>query len=248
MDIQELPLEKLLTRGDARLVSDEKVKELAASLGDSPLLHPIVVRKMDFYWEIIAGRHRFEAHKLLGKPTITCSVIEADDDHAELAMIDENLKRSELSPVELAVQMARRKQIYETLHPDGTAGRVRARATNKKLGRVVDDKSTPTFAEATSAATGMSIRQVQRVTAQGAALSPDAADAIKGTHLDTGAFLEELRLFPTHEQLEHTKARLAGAPAPRPVGSRNPIWIAYLSATPAQRRDFIEMLERHGTV
>jgi ParB family chromosome partitioning protein len=49
-------------------------------------------------------------------------VVDDDDLRAELVMIDENLVRSELVGAERAKQTARRKEIYETLHPETKQG------------------------------------------------------------------------------------------------------------------------------
>jgi hypothetical protein len=49
---------------------------------------------------------------------IACVVIDDDDLHAQLWEIDENLMRAELSPSERASCTARRKAIYEALHPE----------------------------------------------------------------------------------------------------------------------------------
>ena len=59
-----------------------------------------------------------------------CHVVTDDDLHAELAMIDENLCRAELSPAERAKQTARRKAIYLIWHPETDQGLARDRLDN----------------------------------------------------------------------------------------------------------------------
>ncbi|WP_366249215.1 ParB N-terminal domain-containing protein [Devosia sp. 66-14] len=73
-------------------------------------------------WEVIAGVHRLEACKSLGLVEIPADVVGDDDLHAELAMIDENLCRAELTPSDRARQTARRAEIYRELHPETVKG------------------------------------------------------------------------------------------------------------------------------
>ena len=83
------------------------------------LISPIRVRKVgDDEYEVVAGSHRLQAAELLGWQEIVAIVSDDDDLHAELAMIDENLVRAELSPSDRAQQTARRKAIYLELHPE----------------------------------------------------------------------------------------------------------------------------------
>ncbi|RUM95935.1 hypothetical protein EET67_20665 [Pseudaminobacter arsenicus] len=82
---------------------------------------------------------------------------------AELAMIDENLCRSELSPADRARQTARRKAIYEELNPETRPGAIRAHAANAAMGNDVDANLAATpFTADTARVTGLSKRTVQR--------------------------------------------------------------------------------------
>ena len=73
-----------------------------ASMKINGLLQPIVLRPAESsgYW-LVVGRHRLEAVTKLKWDSISATVFEGmDADHAELAEIDENLIRAELSPIE----------------------------------------------------------------------------------------------------------------------------------------------------
>lgn len=74
----------------------------------------------------------------------------------ETAMIDENLCRAELSTAERSAQTARRKAIYEDLHPETRHG-------ENQHSRGVAEFATPKdrFTSATSKAIGRSERAVQ---------------------------------------------------------------------------------------
>ena len=84
---------------------EDSLKELANSIDENGLLQPIVVRKMDDGYELIAGERRYRAHKMLNKEYIDAIVIDKNDDEsADLALI-ENMQREELSSIEEAKAM-----------------------------------------------------------------------------------------------------------------------------------------------
>src|SRR6187399_1144991 len=96
--LSTLPIESIRHRPDARHRSYDALSALADSISDVGLLNPIRVRQMgDGEYEVVAGSHRLQAVELLGWREIDAIVCEDDDLHAELAMIDENLIRAELS-------------------------------------------------------------------------------------------------------------------------------------------------------
>ena len=60
--------------------------------------------------------------KLLGHETIRAETVDLGDLDRELAEIDENLIRNELTALERGEHLARRKAIYELLHPETKQG------------------------------------------------------------------------------------------------------------------------------
>ena len=80
----------------------DELEELSSSIQKDGLLQPIVVRKVEDDYEIIAGERRWQACKLAKMEKVPVRVIEADDMKVlELALI-ENLQRSDLNPIEEA--------------------------------------------------------------------------------------------------------------------------------------------------
>lgn len=80
----------------------DELEELSSSIQKDGLLQPIVVRKVEDDYEIIAGERRWQACKLVKMEKVPVRVIEADDMKVlELALI-ENLQRSDLNPIEEA--------------------------------------------------------------------------------------------------------------------------------------------------
>lgn len=82
----------------------QQIEELAASIKERGLIQPLVVRKVDGQYELIAGERRLRAVSSLGMTTVKVVVHEASDQEvAELALI-ENLQRADLTPLEEAEQ------------------------------------------------------------------------------------------------------------------------------------------------
>lgn len=201
----DLPINKISPRSDARSVNPETIVGLAESIANVGLINPIRVRVSGDGWEVIAGVHRLEACKSLGLVEIAADVVTDDDLHAELAMIDENLCRAELSPSDRARQTARRKAIYIELYPETAHGANLEGAGVAKLAT----PETPRFTADTAAATGQSERVVQRDAERGEKVLNEVLDLINGTSLDTGTYLDKLKKMPGSEQFKAATRDLA---------------------------------------
>jgi ParB family chromosome partitioning protein len=114
-----------------RALREEAVNALVQSMAVQGQLQPIVVRRDDGGgYRLVVGLHRFEAAKKLKWEKINCTVFDdMDADQAELAEIDENLIRADLTLAEEAVHIGRRKELYEKVHPETMHGAVGRRAT-----------------------------------------------------------------------------------------------------------------------
>lgn len=77
------------------------LQALAESIRDDGLLHPLTVRPYGDQYEIVAGRRRYEACKLIGMKVIPCNVAEEmDDRRAVLTSLKENMRRGDLTAAE----------------------------------------------------------------------------------------------------------------------------------------------------
>jgi ParB-like chromosome segregation protein Spo0J len=148
-------------------------------------------------YEVIAGGHRLRAANKLGLETVPCIVVDDDELHVELAMIDENLCRADLTPAERARATGRRKLIYEKLHPETAHGGDRA---SRKVCDLPDSEEGERFTKATAKVVGRSERAVQLDAERGENIAPDVIDKIRGTHLDTGVYLDSLKKIGPNEQ------------------------------------------------
>ncbi len=80
----------------------EALEELADSIKNYGMIQPIVVRKKDDYYEIIAGERRWRAAKLANLKEVPVIIKEySNQEVMEIALI-ENIQRKDLNPIEEA--------------------------------------------------------------------------------------------------------------------------------------------------
>lgn len=217
--LSEIPTEQISLRADARAINADAVASLVDSIGAVGLINPIRVRAAGEAFELIAGAHRLEACKQLGLAEVTCVVVTDDDLHAELAMIDENLCRAELSPADRASYVTRRKEIYEAMNPAAKRG------GDRKSTEYQTSEFDPTerFTLATAKATGRSESSVLLDVTRGKNVLPEVLDLIKGSPLDTGSYLDKLKKMPGSEQFQAAQRDLAFARQQRRESDRKTI-------------------------
>jgi len=92
-------------------MAPERLEELTASIRESGMVQPILVRRLGDRYQIIAGERRFRAAQKLGLETVPVVVRDVGDEHMlELALI-ENIQREELTALEEA-------QAFQRLHDE----------------------------------------------------------------------------------------------------------------------------------
>jgi ParB family transcriptional regulator, chromosome partitioning protein len=100
--IVELDVESIMPNPDQPRTSFDEldIKGLAASIQAVGLLQPIIVRRVDNNFHVVAGERRLRAAKHAGLKKIKTIVIEADEvKNLTLALI-ENIQRTNLNPIE----------------------------------------------------------------------------------------------------------------------------------------------------
>jgi ParB family transcriptional regulator, chromosome partitioning protein len=102
---------------------DESITELAESIKEKGLLQPILVRKAEHGYEIIAGERRFRASIKAGLDEVPVIVKDADDKESlEMALI-ENLQREDLNSIDVARVYRRFVEDFDYTH-DGLAKKI----------------------------------------------------------------------------------------------------------------------------
>jgi ParB family chromosome partitioning protein len=84
--------------------SEEKIAELAANIKAVGIIQAITVRKIGDKYQIISGERRFRAAQQAGLTAIPAYIKVASDLETLVMAISENLQRTDLNPIELAIQ------------------------------------------------------------------------------------------------------------------------------------------------
>jgi ParB family chromosome partitioning protein len=144
-------------------------------------------------FRLIAGAHRLEAARRLGLPTISCTILESDDDlRVELAEIDENSIRNDPSSAEHALLTGRRAEIIKqlaaerTLSQPATASRQSQRRAGQETG------SDPGSVRDHANKTGESKDRIQRSKKRFETLGSANLKKVVGTSLDKAGELDAL--------------------------------------------------------
>ena len=159
-----------------REANPEAIHELADSISKVGLLNPITV---DQDYTLIAGLHRLEAAKRLGWTEIECNISNLDGLLAELAEIDENFIRKDLSEIEYGDLLLRRKEIYETLHPETCHG-MRNGQTSKDC--KLQSLEAKAFIQETADQLGVNKSTIARQIQTARNLTPEAKNIIRDTN------------------------------------------------------------------
>ncbi len=190
----------------------KRVETLAESIKHVGQLEPIIIRDD---MQLIAGGRRLAACKLLEQDWIDASVLTVSDIDAELIEIDENLERHELTVIQRADQLKRRKELYEARYPETKAGVAGGKA---RQGKGKSATKMISFADDIAEKTGVSPETVRQEVQIAEDLDEDVKESIRGTDLeDRKVDLLELARLPKEEQgavvEEVTKAKRAGKKA-----------------------------------
>jgi len=153
-----------------RGLNEAKVAMLESSIRDIGLQTPITVAPGEARgWCLVAGMHRLEATRRLGRTDVACRVIGRSEPAARLWEIDENLVRSELTQLERDQHLLRRKQIFDEWkvgetgrNPPGLGGR-----GNKGFATDTEDK------------TGIAKRRVNESVRRATRIADEVQDAVR---------------------------------------------------------------------
>lgn len=86
-----------------KFFNDQKMDELVASIQEKGIIQPLVVRRYDDHYQIIAGERRWRAAQKAGLKEVPVTIQDVSEDWAlEIALI-ENIQREDLNVIEEAV-------------------------------------------------------------------------------------------------------------------------------------------------
>ena len=95
-----------------KIFDEEPLNDLVLSIKEHGILQPLVVRKTNDKYELVAGERRWRAAQLASLKKVPIVLIEVDDKKAlEIALV-ENLQREDLNPIEEARGYALLKETF----------------------------------------------------------------------------------------------------------------------------------------
>ena len=116
-----------------KVIDDEPLQELAASIRAQGIIQPIVLRPIgDRRYEIIAGERRWRAAQLAGLDKIPAVIKDINDEAAVAMSLIENIQREDLNPMEEAYALQRLIEEFDLTHQQiaDAVGKSRTAVTN----------------------------------------------------------------------------------------------------------------------
>jgi ParB family chromosome partitioning protein len=98
--IERIPTRLLQEPKNVLRLNLGSIDDLASSIRNNGLLHPIVVRQSGRRYEIVAGNRRFAACKSLGWKVIPCHIVGATDQQAFELALTENIQHRTMDTLE----------------------------------------------------------------------------------------------------------------------------------------------------
>ena len=147
-----------LIEGPHKRESGEDVTDLMESIRTIGLLHPLVVRSTGAQYEVVAGHRRLRALRALGWSQVRVTLLPDREKVADIASLDENLVRAQLSKSERAEALAQQKNLYEELNPNARHGGSRSRLHDANL----SEEKARSYCQTAALATGKSPSTISR--------------------------------------------------------------------------------------
>ncbi len=115
-----IPIDQIFPNpGQPRLkMDDHTIAELASSIKEKGLLQPILLRRKNKGYEIIAGERRYRAAMMAGLREVPGIIKDVDDREALEIALMENLQREDLNPLEIALVYQRMVDEFSYTHEE----------------------------------------------------------------------------------------------------------------------------------
>lgn len=132
--VQQIPLSEIrpFKKHPFKVVDDELMQQTIDSIMQVGILNPAIIRPApEGGYEMVAGHRRLHAADLAGLKSIPAIVRNLTDDEAVILMVDSNLQRETISPMERAQAY---KMKLEALKHQGKRVDLEGKATSRQLG------------------------------------------------------------------------------------------------------------------
>ena len=191
--IHKIKIRHIKAGAPTRTIKPHTVEALAESFRCLGQIHPIHLNRIpDDQLKLVTGHHRLQAAKDLGWEEIDAIIVDLDEVETEILQIDENLVRAELTELEFAEQLQRRKELFDLKGGE----KIRTPGGEQRTG----------FDKATGSKIGRSKSTIQKARKRAAAIPAEVRDAIRGTPAaDKGAELDALASMSEKDQKRAVK-------------------------------------------
>ena len=200
--VTEVPLSELhpFVNHPFEVRDDEDMQKLVDSIKENGVLTNLTVRpRAEGGYEIISGHRRFHAAQLAGLDKIKVQVRDVDDDQAIIDMVDANIQREHISPMEKARAYAMRLEASQ---------RKRGRPTKENYSQVGNNFDTKTSSDELAEKVGESKNQIFRYVRLNS-LVPDLQKKVDSGTLKFNPAVELSYLTPDEQQsfLDYAEAQ-----------------------------------------
>lgn len=180
---------------------------LCRSIAEIGLLNPVTITEARL---LVAGRNRIAACRQLGWQEIPANMVTLDDVDRQIAEIDENLIRNELTVLERSEHLARRKDLYEVKHPETKVGGDRRSEDARSKGN--DFHLIQSFAADAAAKTSVTPRTIRQEVQSAQDIHADVKEQLRQTPTaDSKTELLKLARMPEPEQRAVAEKLSSGA-------------------------------------
>ena len=134
-----LPIEKIFSnKAQPRKIFDKiKLEELAKSILNNGIIQPVIVRKKDLGYELIAGERRWRAAQIAKVHSIPAIVRDLTDKQAAEYAIVENIQREDLNSIEEARSYKSLMEIYNYTQEEVSAALGKSRSYIANMLRIL---------------------------------------------------------------------------------------------------------------
>lgn len=176
--LAELPTASIQVEQRLRLASDTAVASIVASILEvGSILQPLLVRRARNGYRLVDGLHRLEAARQLKLDSVPVRIATCSLNTAMRMEVDANLASAPLSPLDMAIFLAKHKELYEKEHP-GSKATIGADLVAKRW-NTADNLSTVSFAANAAEVFGKSERDIRRFVSVGSRLSDEEIDQLR---------------------------------------------------------------------
>ena len=162
--VQQIPLSEIrpFKNHPFKVADDELMQQTIDSIMQVGVLNPAIIRPApEGGYEMVSGHRRLHAADLAGLKTIPAIVRNLDDDEAVILMVDSNLQRETISPMERAQAY---KMKLEALKHQGKRVDLEGKSTSVQVGQKLPRKTSRELVAENSPDSAAQIRRYIRLT------------------------------------------------------------------------------------